>query len=154
MEISQELNRIPPNMTPDAYQTYRVLAPTRTHWRPATCEEVNCDSFINGWRTIVDENTELGQKQAYFIRHDKERSATAIRTPEGLTEFTFSPGQPCFLRRQHKTRVGRLDLFVVDGGDFRGNPRGTPRVVHTKPEFWVEDMQETFDEVNEVIKRG
>lgn len=154
MEFNQEPNRITPNMPASAYQTYRVLAPIKTHWRSATCEEVDCDSFIHGWKTVVDESTDLGQKQAYYIRHDKERKAVETRLSDGLAEFLFPPGQECFLRKQHKLRIGHLSHFVVDGGDYRGNPLATPRVVHTKPEFWVEDMQETFDEVNERIKRG
>jgi hypothetical protein len=153
VEMSQALNRIPLNMTPDAYKTYRVLAPLHSHWRQATCEEIDCEAFIHGWKTTVDESTELGQQQAYFIRHDKTRSATEHRDG-GLTTFTYTAGQRCFAWMNHKTRVGRLDLFVVDGGTYDENPVGIPRRMHTNGAFWAEDFAENQDNIASRIQRG
>jgi len=152
--LGQSLNRIPPNMTPDAYKTYRILAPLETHWRPATCEEFDCAAYLNGWVTTIDESTALGSKQAYFIRHNKTRRYTEDRLSSGLTQFSYGPGNECFASSTHVVSVGRPDRLIVDGGDWRGNPLGTPRVVHTNPEFWVEDFAENQQKLAETIEKG
>jgi hypothetical protein len=149
----QLVNRIPPNMAPEAYVTYRILAPITTHWMPATCEQVECEAFIYGWTIAVDEATELGQRQAHYIRHDRTRSARESRSDAGLTVFDFGAGQQCFAASQHKRQV-RPDQFIVDGGDWRGNPRRVERRVHTDAKFWVEDFAENQDKLHTLIEKG
>lgn len=144
--------RIPPNMRPEDYVTYRIAAPTRTHFGPATCEDVDCKAMANGWSSLIDESTQLGQRQAFYIRKHSGRSFTESRTPAGLTEFIFRPGQDCFA--QHVYRNELPALFVRQGGDFRGNPLGTKPVTHTRPEFWVEDFSEHQDKVKTILERG
>lgn len=153
MNITGSLNRIIPNMPAEAYATYRVLAPISTHWIPATCEQVSCLDFLSGFRIDIDEATELGQRQAHFIRHDKTRSCAETRTETGLTRFTYQPGNKCFSADQHKRQV-RPDRFLVDGGDWRGNPRGIARREHTRAEFWIEDFAENQDRLKTLIERG
>lgn len=132
------LNRIMPKLPAGAMKTYQVVAPKASHWRNATCAEVECQAHANGWVTAVDEATELGQRQAGYIRRDSGRAFTERRTPEGGTEFVFPPGQRCF--RAHSVPLEREPLYVVRGGDWRGNPSGAPARRHTRPDFWVEDF--------------
>jgi hypothetical protein len=150
--MQQEPFRLTPNMRPQDYTTYRIISPRRTHFGPATCEDVECDAYVKGWSSLIDEATELGQKQAHYIRTNSGRSFTESRTPAGLTEFIFRPGQPCF--RQHVYRNELPAIFRVEGGDFRGNPLRIQPVTHTRPEFWVEDFQEHQDKVKTVLERG
>lgn len=150
--MGQEPFRITPNMRPQDYMTYRILSPRQTHFGPATCEDVECDAYAKGWSSLIDEATELGQKQAHYIRNHSGRGFTESRTPAGLTEFIFRPGQSCF--RQHVYRNELPAIYRVEGGDFRGNPLGVPSVTHTKPEFWVEDFQEHQDKVKTTLERG
>lgn len=144
--------RLMPNMRPQDYKTYRIVSPIQSHFGPATCEDVECDAYAKGWSSLIDEATELGAKQAYYIRTHSGRSFTESRTPAGLTDFLFRPGQPCF--RQHTYRNELAPIFRVQGGDFRGNPLAIQPVTHTKPEFWVEDFQEHQDKVKTVLERG
>lgn len=144
--------RLPPNLNPEQYLTFSVLAPVKTHWRQATCVEVDCPAYLKGWTTTVDESTELGQQQAYYIRHDGSRRAVETKLPSGLTEFQYEPGQQCFAAGQHKTQIKR-DIFLSRGGDFRGNPTGYRRV-HTKAEFWVEEFSENQDTLQTMIDKG
>lgn len=134
------LNRITPALPADAMTTYRIARPKGTHWRPARCAEVDCAPYLHGWRTVIDESTEQGQAQAHYIRNVAGRGFTEARDEAGLTVFTFAAGQACFAAHQHRAPLDREPLYVVRGGDWRGNPRGTQPRVHTRPEDWVDDF--------------
>jgi hypothetical protein len=43
------LNTVPMQGHPMMYQSYQVLAPHETHWRPATCVEAECAAYTYGW---------------------------------------------------------------------------------------------------------
>ncbi len=144
--------RVPPALPAAAMKTYQIAAPLATHWRPATCEEADCLAYLHGWQTSVDETTELGQQQAHYIRHDKTRKHAERRAETGLTVFRFEAGQACFTA--HRLPVGRPERFLVVGGDWRGNPAGIPPREHTKPDFWVEDMAGTLDDIRTRHERG
>jgi hypothetical protein len=128
-----DLNQLPP----EHLKTYRVLQPLKTHYRKATCFEVKCDLMANGWRSVIDEATDLGQAQAHYIRHEAGRRFSEEKTPNGLTVFTFVPGQKCF--NQHVVNLDRPARFLIQDGDSRGNPRGTETVVRTA-EDWADDF--------------
>lgn len=133
---------IPPAMGPESYKTYTIRAPRATHQRKATCAEVDCASYQNGWLTVVDENTDLGKRQAEYIRVLSERHFTETREG-GLTSFTFYPGQSCF--REHYVSLDREPQFLVRGGDYRGNPRGEPTRVFRNFDDWANHFGEHQD---------
>jgi len=133
-------------------RTYQILRPTATHWRAATCAEVDCPNYLNGWRTVVGEASDLGRRQAEYIRERSGRRFAETREVPDAVTFTFEAGQPCFAG--HRLPVGRPELYVVRDGDWRGNPSGTRPRVHTRAEDWVEDMSETLDAVRARVERG
>ena len=139
------LNRIAPVGTPDRYKTYTIASPLSTHYRTGTCEEAGCLAHRHGWVTRIDESTDFGQMQAYQIRKRSGRRFTEAKEPAGLTAFTFEAGQRCF--REHKVPLERPELYVVRGGDWRGNPRGEVRK-HTSPDAWVNDFGEHQDRID------
>jgi hypothetical protein len=144
--------RVQPALSAAAMKTYQIAAPLATHWRDATCEEAGCAAFANGWQTAVDENTDLGQRQAHYIRRDRSREHAEERHGLGVTVFTFPAGQACF--RPHKLLTGRPERFLVTGGDWRGNPLRIPAREHVRPDDWVEDMAGTLDEIRTAHERG
>ncbi len=146
-----QLTRIQPALPPQAYQTYAVIKPQ--HMRPATCAQYECMAYLCGWVLLADEATELGQKQADYIRHDRSRSYQERRTEAGLTEFAFGPGQQGFgLQHRHRLPLSQ-QRFVIAGGDWRGNPLGTaPRRV--SPEAWLDDFGEHQERLADKIQRG
>lgn len=146
-----EPNRIQPSLPVQGYQTFQIVAPVSTHWRDATCDEVDCPAQQRGWTTTVDENTPLGQKQAHYIRRESKRSFTEEKRPDGLTSFKFSAGQTCF--RQHKARMEREEIFVRRDGDWRGNPTQSRRR-YDRPDQWVSDFAEHQDEIARHQQRG
>ncbi len=144
------MNRIEPRLPVTAYKTYQFAAPLSTHWRNASCSEKECRAYIQGWVTACDEATTLGAAQADYVRHNSGRTFTETRE-DGLTVFTFGPGQTCFV--DHKIRIDRPELFIVRDGDWRGNPTGETRT-HTRPEDWVEDFADHQDRLAARQSRG
>ncbi|MGE5828654.1 MAG: hypothetical protein ACM30G_09870 [Micromonosporaceae bacterium] len=128
-----------------AYKTYQIVSPVSTHYRDGDCDEAGCLAQAHGWRTVVDETTELGRRQAHYIRTASGRRFTEERGP--LTTFTFEPGQRCFAT--HKVPLERPELYVVRAGDHRGNPTGEVR--RHSPDSWVNDFGEHQDKLARVV---
>jgi hypothetical protein len=155
-----------PGFGPEQMKTYQVASPITSHRRRADCDdmEVNCAAHRNGWITVVDESTDLGRRQAAYIRQECRPTTAELavsagvrryiesRTPAGWTEFRFPAGQLCFA--QHTARLHRPDIFIVRDGDTRGNPRGTDPYIHTEGEHWVEDHAEHHDRIRKIVERG
>src|SRR2546426_5952298 len=116
-------DNLPPAMrpfhgvSPAHVTTYQILAPVATHWRPATCAEVDCGPYLHGWVSRVDERTDLGQAQAHYIRRESGRAHREERDDAGLTVFTFGPGQRCFAADNHHLRLDRVEIYRRRGGD-------------------------------------
>lgn len=146
----QQLNRIQPQGPVQAYKTYQLLQPLDTHFRVATCAEVDCPAYLFGWKTVIDESTELGQQQAYYIRDESGRRYT--RDPvvfgRGPVAYFFEAGQQCF--RQHREPLEREPLAIVKDGDWRmsQNPR------HLRTDDWVDDFANHQDKLNTQRERG
>lgn len=148
----QHASRIQPRLPVQAVKTYQVLTPVHTHFRAATCAEVDCPQHLHGWQTPIDESTELGQQQAWYIRNQSGRRYTENRDLlPGVTVFAFQAGQRCFA--QHKARLDRPELFLVRDGDWRGNPTGNKRQ-HTRPEDWVEDFATNQQQLADQLEKG
>lgn len=146
--VAIEPFRMTPKMPPEAYKTYALRLPVKTHYRVATCQEVECEAYAYGWVTKIEVTGVLGQRQAKYIRDHCGRKFTWTQVGELLT-FTFPPGQQCF--GTHHVPLEREPFYVVRGGDWRGNPRGERRR-HVNAENWVEDFathqQTIVDEIN------
>jgi hypothetical protein len=148
-------NRLEPEGGPQYYKTYRWAAPLETHWRRAHCEEVDCIDFLKGFIMTIDLTTNLGLKQAhYLIKEDKDRHGTVQRTAMYQIKIHYPPGTPCMKRGEHRAPIGRPPLFVVSGGDWRGNPRGTPTRRFNRAEDWIDEFANHQIGVAEKVKRG
>jgi len=154
--------RLPSRLPPGAMKTYRVVAPISTHYRTGlSCAQYECDAYLLGWQSQIDERTELGQRQAFFIRKVAGRRFTEERDDTGLTVFSFEPGQEGFAsadpqeygHQNHRKRLDRMEHYIERGGDWRGNPTGMKRV-HTRPEFWVESFSENQERLRAIRERG
>lgn len=144
------VTRLEPAMPAHAYKTYAVTAPPATHWRPATCQEVDCQAYAHGWRTVLDTATEHGAKSANYIRLQSGRSFTISQAGSVVT-FTFPAGQACFA--QHRVPLERPALFLVGQGDHRlFHPRAAYR--HRRPEDWVDDFGTHQDRLADRLNRG
>lgn len=138
-----------PLMQPGAYRSFAIDSP-RDLTVIAACRQVNCGAWRRGWRSIVDEATDLGRMRAAWIRYRSRRTFTESRTgPPGaqLTVFTFDPWQRCFT--EHRTRP---ESYFTFPGDRRAQVG--PMYVHTRPVDWVEDCAENQLRLIDQIQRG
>jgi hypothetical protein len=143
----QQPFRFQPALPVAAYKTYAVASPTDRTIR-AACEQVGCLAYRHGWESHVDESTELGARQADYIRRLSGRTFREQRTDAGMTVFRFEGGQRCFA--EHWTRP---ELYVVRDGDWRGNPTGRVRR-HTRPDDWIEDFGGHQQALADRLERG
>lgn len=145
-----------PRLPVHAVKTYAIVQPLATHWRPATCAEVDCQPHQFGWATTViaeseDETTLLRAAAGAVDGHRRHYVKQA--EPAGFVRYVFSPGQACFAAGRHQVPVGREPIHVVRGGDWRGNPRRELRR-HVRGADWVEDFAEHQDRIATAIERG
>jgi hypothetical protein len=138
------LNRFEPAMTPGSYKTYAVAAPRPTHWRDASCAEVDCEMYLHGWRTVVN----AGSEADVYIRADHSRRHAVEALPDGRVAFTFEPGQQCFKAHQVKREIP--ELFVVRDGDWRWGANAQRR----SPDDWVDDFRTHQDRLADRLKQG
>lgn len=148
----QQLNRFEPSLPAHAYRTFAIAAPIPTHFRAGTCAEADCAAYESGWRSLIDESAELGQKQAHYIRNQAGRAFTETRDEAGVTVFEFPAGQTCF--REHQVPLERDARYLVRGGDWRGDPRGEGTREHLRPDLWVEEFAENLDSLATARERG
>lgn len=112
-------------------KTYILAKPLSTHWRKATCREVECPHWLMGWETRIDESTEMGQRRAGYIRRESGRAFTEVREG-GLTVFSFPPGQRCF--RNHQLPLERNAVPIILQNGQRRTVEG---------DAWIEDFNNT-----------
>ena len=148
------LQRLVSKVPPEHYKTYSWSRPLRTHWRKATCEEVLCDDFVNGFMLTIDISTKLGAKQYDYVSHDRERSYTIDREGLYLYHFIYPPGTRGFAGEKHDHRlpVGREPLLFVRAGDWRRYL--SPPHQHAYVDDWIEDMSENQEQIIKIQKRG
>lgn len=148
----REPTRIDPKLPVEAVKTFQIAAPLSTHFRPSTCEEAGCGKHREGWLSLIDEGTDLGKKQAWYIRNQSGRQFKEDRNQmPGLTAFIFEPGQQCFA--QHKTRLDRPEFYIVRDGDWRGNPTGQRRQ-HANADDFVDDFANHQQVLADAIQEG
>ncbi len=144
------LFRPPMKLGPEHYKTYQVSAPLASHHRKATCKEVECKAWREGFVSKLDVSTSLGQRQARYIEQKSGRRFLSTRSGTIIT-YRFPFGQECF--RSHTVPLEREPFFIVKGGDFRGNPRGIPAVQRSMAD-WIDDFANHQAGVAEVRARG
>jgi hypothetical protein len=146
------VSRIAPAMPVQAYKTYGMSMPFKTHWRSATCDEVDCEAWRKGWVSTFDLGTELGRRQHDYCKADRGRSFSMQRATLTLVKFVYPPGNRCFRSDTHRLPLGRPARLFVAGGDWRGFT-SAPRA-HVRAQDWVEDFAGHQDRLSAAIEKG
>ncbi len=149
--MARALFRLPPKNPVHVMTTYSIINPAGTHSRQATCAESDCRNYRFGWKVRLDPLTP--DLRAQIKRSGKKFTKSEISATE--TWLVFDAGQECFDgdAGRHRIPIDRPPLFVVRGGDWRGNPRGERRV-HKDMAGWIEDMSTNHDKLMTRLARG
>jgi hypothetical protein len=143
MQLHRPLNRIEPKLPPHLMNTHLILAPPQTHFRPATCEEVGCPHFLEGWRVKIDA---LPPEMVHAAKNSGRRWREIPVAP-GETWLEFEPGQKCFKWFSHRVRLDRPELYLKREGDHRGNPRRLDDVKFSGPDAWADSLGTQLDQI-------
>ena len=138
--------RIVPQGRPSAYETFSIHRPLATHWRKATCKEVDCPQYLNGWRVRVELLTPKGVHDATHCGRKFDRVGVA----PGETWLIYEAGQPCFQAAHHQKQIERPELYVVRGGDWRA--LGDPHKVSSTS--WLDSFGENQEALRDAAERG
>lgn len=134
------LNRPDVHLPVTSMQTYSIKSPTSTHARPATCAEINCAEWRNGWITVLPTGSDNDRllRRACVGQVDGYRRHFTASHDGGMTTFRFEAGQRCLSTTKHVVALDRPEIYVVRGGDWRGSTGLIRR--HTRARDWVEDF--------------
>jgi len=120
---------------------FSASRPLTTHWREASCKEVDCPHYLLGWETKVDVSTPLGKQQYEYIIHKSGRRGNGKK--EGtLITFMFSPEQKCF--REHKLPLEREPILSIQNGYDRRT---------AKTGEWHDEMNEAIHKRQQDVGR-
>jgi hypothetical protein len=149
-------------------QAFILDQPAETHFRPATCDEVDCSQQMLGWVTVLDPTQHadlitviLNSGRRFTQMRSEEASEKASKPlPPGLMAFVFPPGQQCFQR--HRVQLDKPPLMAHQRGDAFVNARtGSPTWVpngdrrpHTRVVDFVEHFNQEADAVNRMRQKG
>jgi len=130
---------IVPNFS--THKAYQIVAPVSTHFRKATCKEVECRGYVNGWVTRVLPDS----PQALYIRAHSGRRFIESRNEDGTASFTFPPGQMCFRASDHHVSLEREPIYVV---------RDRDAVSRRESHNWVDDFATHQQSLRDALERG
>lgn len=132
-----------------SYKTYAMRSPIQTHFRRATCAEVDCDAFINGWSYRVET---LLPEDLYVAKHSGKRYRELHIGPNE-NYIVFEAGQACFGAPQHVISLHRPEFYFVGRGHHSvfSTRNAVPRKDAAE---WLDDFANHQDKLNTMIQRG
>jgi hypothetical protein len=95
-------------------EIFAIRRPVPTHWREATCEEVDCVHYLQGWVTLLDPSHSRYPELRMAVQRSGRRYRVArgedVGQPAGLEAYVFEAGQRCF--REHRLPVEREPEYL------------------------------------------
>jgi hypothetical protein len=118
----------------------------------ATCPEVGCRQYENGWRTRVGgDDIDLVRRVLRGEVDGYRRHAIEIPEANGWVTFVFEPGQFCLAVRRHQKHEERDPTSFRRGGDWRG-ATGTSRV-YDRTDQWTDDLRTSTTRLADLRER-
>lgn len=130
-----------------SYKTYRSSSPLATHYRKATCEEVDCPAYMNGWSYKVSDLT--GELVDAIKRSGKNWRRVKLTEEEDY--LVFDSGQQCF--DTHQVSLDRPAFYYVGRG-HSSVFRTRNAFQHRRAEDWIDDFATHQNRIIEAIERG
>ena len=136
--MQRTLNRPTPRLPVEKMRTHAISAPTASHWRKATCAELDCEHYLKGW---VLATAGLSSADVHLAKTSGRRFLVT-RDEQGAEVLNFVAGQPCFRADEHRKRLDREPWFYARNGDWRGNPDGrlAQPLVFSGADSWADSL--------------
>lgn len=154
MTFTRQVTRIAPQGPTHAYQTYAIRTGLDTHYRKATCAEIDCPDYLNGWYLKIEGTP---QELLHIATHCGKRYRQGEVLIEGQTQafkaLIFEAGQPCFRESTHVKSLERPEFFYVGRGDYRSFTTRKAKLFD-RPDQFVDSMQTELDKIRTRIERG
>lgn len=151
--------RLTPAMPTQNYQTFAVRSPINTHYRRATCAEIACADYLNGWYLKIDGtppellHVATHSGRSYRIGEVMLEPTEDRPTTEIFKALIFEAGQPCFREETHVTSLERPEFFYIGRGDFRSF--STRRALQVgQPDEFVDRFATHLDKLKTKLERG
>lgn len=133
-----------PTLVQPGRQKFVVDAPLETHWRDASCEEVECQFWRAGFTSVLDTAQERHRDIIAWL----DSGATGlqfvkVRKADTLMEIHFPPGQQCLESRLPYAKQGRPHRVRLDRlAHFSQQTASGVLRVFDRPEHMTECMNE------------
>lgn len=137
---------IKPLMPKHNYKTFALRQPIHTHTRKATCQEVDCEHFHNGWNLPV---SGLDAAMLHAVKVTGRKYVEKKILSE--TYLVFEPGQQCFT--VHRVPLERDPFMFIGRGHHSAFVARKPDQVGSTVE-WVERFAEHQDNIVREINKG
>lgn len=152
--FNRKINRVQPKYASHLYKTFSARSPLSTHYRKATCAEVDCVGYREGFTLSVA--ALIAEGIEYAARHSGKKFKEVEGADYGVAPgkyLVFEAGQVCFDADSHRVSLERPEFFVVGQGDYRTFNARTARQ-HASAENWIDDMANSLDKVRTTHERG
>lgn len=154
MTATRKPNRLNPVGPTNAYQTYAIRTALSTHYRSATCAEIDCPDYIHGWYLKIEGTPpDLIYAATHSGRHYTIGELWTKDTGEAFQALIFEAGQPCFRADTHVKSLDRPEFFYRGPGDFRSFST-RKAFKFDKPEHFVDSMATDLDRLKSKLERG
>lgn len=147
---NQTASRPTPKLPTNLYKTYRIMQPITTHYRLASCAEIDCPAYTKGW---IYKKSELIANDLYYTVTHAGKRYREEEYEDGAIYLAFEPGQSCFQAPTHRKTLERPAFYYAGRGDFRSF--STRRALQfPQPEDWRDSFAEHLDALHTAIERG
>lgn len=149
MIVNQRIIRPEPKMPTHLYKSYVVKSPISTHFRLATCEEVECNAYTNGW---TYRKADLDESLLHIVTHAGKSFREATLNATGDVFLVFEPGQECFQASTHRMTLDRPEFYFAGRGDWRSFSHRKAQQFNV--DDWVDSFANHLDKINREIEKG
>lgn len=162
MSLSRKLTRMEPVGPTQAYKTFAVRSPLSTHYRRATCAEVDCADYLHGWYLKIEGTPE---DLLYIAKHSGRRyrvgevvievkdAEDKVVTTEIFNALIFEAGQSCFRETTHVKSLERPEFFFAGRGDHRSfSIRKAEKF--DRPDHFVESFEDHLARIRRALQQG
>lgn len=144
---NRKVTRFKPALPSHLYRTYRTSSPIETHYRLATCEEVQCSAYMEGW---TYKKVDLGERLLHIVTHAGKRYREQALGDD--IYLVFEPGQACFQASTHRVSLERPSFYYTGRGDYR--TFSTRNAQRLNGEDWADSFANHMDALNSKYQEG